>query len=154
MHHCKHCGESDYRKDGWVRGVQRYYCKACARRFTVGDRRSGYTEHQRLLVMALYKEGVGFRGIERLTGISHVTAMRWVREFGHQIKVQVLDTLPQDLPEMDMIVIDEMWHYTQKNSENYGYGLLYLTSPDASLPSKWALVAPSHSPKSGPESKV
>lgn len=151
--HCKHCGESDYRKDGWTRGVQRYFCKCCGRRFTESDRRTSYRDQQRLMVLTLYKEGVGFRGIERITGVSHVTAMRWIRELGREIKQQVLRSLPEDLPHMDMVVIDEMWHYTQKNKTSCGYGLLCLTSRDGCSPSKWALVVPNHSSDSGQGSK-
>ena len=36
----------------------------------------------------LYLEGVGFRGIERLTNISHVTVMRWVKGLADKIDAQ------------------------------------------------------------------
>mgnify|MGYP000612506614 CR=1 FL=1 len=137
---CKHCGESDYRKDGNTRGKQRYYCKACGRRFVATDDRTPYTHQQKLAAMALYKEGMGFRAIGRFLGISRQTALRWIQLAGEEIKRIVRGELPEDLPAMDMIVIDEMWHYTQKNATNCGYGLLCLPAPDASSPSKWVLV--------------
>lgn len=73
---CKHCAEKRYRKDGIVRGKQRYYCKSCGRRFINSDGRKRYSDQQKLAALALYKEGVGFRGIGRLLGIPYVTIMR------------------------------------------------------------------------------
>ncbi len=137
-----------------VRGQQRYYCKACARRFTGSDGRTRYSDQQRLMALALYREGVGFRGIGRLLGISYQTILRWTQSAGEEIKRIIRAELPQDLPAMDMVVIDEMWHYTQKNAINCGYGLLYLPSPGASSPSRWVLVALSPSKDSGQESRI
>jgi hypothetical protein len=137
---CKHCGESDYRKDGILRGKQRYTCKHCMRCFSSGDGRKRYNDHQKLAALALYKEGMGFRGIGRYLGVSYQTVLRWTQTAGEEIKRIVRGDLPKDLPSMDMIVIDEMWHYTQKNRINCGYGLLYLPARDASSPSKWVLV--------------
>ncbi len=149
---CKHCGESSYRKDGKTRGFQRYFCKSCQRRFMAADGRTGYSDQQRLAAFALYKEGVGFRGIGRFLGISYQTILRWTQSAGEEIRRIVRGELPQSLPEMDMIVIDEMWHYTKKNKTNYGYGLLFLPSAGGHLPSKLALVALNRSGDYGPDS--
>lgn len=146
---CKHCGESRYRKDGTTRGKQRYFCKSCRRRFIGADGRTVYSDQQKLAALALYKEGVGFRGIGRFLGISYQTILRWTESAGEEIRRIVRGELPETLPDMDMIVIDEMWHYTQKNKTNYGYGLLYLPSPGGRLPSKLALVALNRSGGSG-----
>jgi hypothetical protein len=117
--------------------------------FSSGDGRTRYTDHQKLAALALYKEGMGFRGIGRYLGVSYQTVLRWTQSAGEEIKRIVRGDLPKDLPAMDMIVIDEMWHYTQKNRINCGYGLLYLPARDASSLSKWVLVALKPSSGSG-----
>ena len=33
----------------------------------------------------MYLNGMGLRGIERVTEIHHTTIMRWIREAGHQV---------------------------------------------------------------------
>ena len=45
---------------------------------------------------------------------------------------------------MDIIEIDEMWYYVEKNAKEYGYGLLTLVPNKESLPVKSALVVPQH----------
>ena len=39
--------------------------------------------------LQLYIEGVGYREIERLLGISHVTVMNWVKKWGIQAPEQL-----------------------------------------------------------------
>jgi len=34
MIECKRCGKSNFTKNGFVRGVQRYHCKSCGCNFT------------------------------------------------------------------------------------------------------------------------
>jgi tetratricopeptide (TPR) repeat protein len=41
-----------------------------------------------------------------------------VRSIGDEVKRIVRNELPEDLPKMDMILIDEMWHYTKKYIQN------------------------------------
>ena len=60
------------------------------------------------------------------------------------IKDAVLSKPIEISESLDVIEIDEMWHYVQKNKENYGYGLLTLVPKSASLQSKWVLVATNH----------
>ncbi len=104
----------------------------------------GYSFEKKLEALRLYKEGCGFRRIGRLIGVSNVTALNWIRDFGKEAQDRILSH-PVDLQDMDVVVLDELWHYTKKNSANYGYGLLYLYEPDGSLPLKLALVVPNPS---------
>ena len=62
-------------------------------------------------------------------------------------------TLPpiEESDALDVIEIDEMWHYVQKNNANYGYGLLTLVPKNESLPLKQVLVAASLSRECGRE---
>jgi hypothetical protein len=93
----------------------------------------------------LYKENVSMRGIGRLLDISDVTVMNWVKEAGMTVKEALERRFVESGQELDIIELDEMWHYTQKNSKNFGYGLLCIVPQEKSLPLKLALVVPNHS---------
>ena len=53
----------------------------------------------------MYMEGLGFRSIGRILGVSHVAMYNWIKSFG--IKV---DEIESDA-EVDMVEIDEMHSY-------------------------------------------
>ena len=137
--HCVKCKGTDYCKNGVNKGKQRYRCKSCGYNFTNAHGR-GKPPAMKLQALRLYTENAGLRSIARLLGVSPTTAMRWVAQAGRQVMEQMKSSLPADVDGMDIIEIDEMWHYTQKNSASFGYGLLCLGSRDVSSPSKWALV--------------
>jgi hypothetical protein len=151
--HCGRCSSESFYKSGRMNGRQRYRCRDCGYNFTRPHGR-GFPLEMKLWALRLYKEGIGFRGIGRLLGVSNVTVLKWMRDIGTQLKQQVLSQLPADVDAMDIIEIDEMWHYIQKNSKNYGYGLLCLAPRDASSPLKWAVVAEKPSSVSGQGSRT
>ena len=66
--------------------------------------------------ISLYLEGVGFRGIERLTGISHVTVMRWVRALAERIN----ENTSEDNRRVAIMELDEMWHFVGKKRQMLG----------------------------------
>jgi len=148
--HCIKCQSRDYCKNGMMRGNQRYRCKSCGYNFTNMHGR-GHSPDKRLAALKLYKEGLGFSGTGRVLGVSDVSVLNWVKDAGEKIKETLLAQIPPAIDGMDSIEIDEMWHYTQKNSASYGYGLLCLAPHDASLPWKWAVVATKRSSGSGQE---
>lgn len=76
---CPHCQQANVVKNGLSRpGRQRWLCRDCRRPFGEQDRRR-HPETTKQPVLKLYLEGVGFRGIERLLGVSHVAVMHWVK---------------------------------------------------------------------------
>jgi transposase len=111
-----HCAEAV--KNGTMRQKQRYKCKQCGCNYT----RS--TTHRipletRVKAIKLYLEGVGFRGIERLTHIHHTTVMKWVKNLADEI-----ETLrPEIAGQVKTVELDEMWHFIQKKHKNAGFGL-------------------------------
>jgi hypothetical protein len=54
----------------------------------------------------LYLEGLGFRSIGRISGVSNVSVLNWVRDFGK--KVQDLHITGQQI---EMVEVDEMHSY-------------------------------------------
>ena len=148
--YCCQCGSDNYRKNGITRGKQRYLCKECGYNFTNIHGR-GYPPELQIQALKLYSENMGIRSIGRFLGVDPSTVMNWIRNAGEKLMDRLRSAVPESIDGMDIIEIDEMWHYTKKNSGNSGYGLLYLEKPDASSPSKPALVVVKPCKNSGQE---
>ena len=140
---CKRCGSLSWVKAGKMNLKQRYCCKSCGYFFTHKDRRQKYTDEQRFLAITLFRKGLSLRSIAEIIGTNNVTILQWVRSIGRYVKEHVLAQPIENTDSLDIIEIDEMWHYVKKNSENYGFGLLTLVPKNGSSPVKSALVATS-----------
>jgi len=64
---------------------------------------------------------MGFRAIGRIIGVHNVTVLNWIRSMGKSVKTYVQTEMPIDIRHVDFVEMDEMWHFTVKKSENYGY---------------------------------
>lgn len=101
---CPQCQSSNTRKDGHQSGKQRWECKDCSRIFRDSYSSQGYHPQVKQICLNMYLNGMGFRGIERVTGIHHTTIMNWVAESGEQ--------LPEDeLEEPELAELDELQTY-------------------------------------------
>ena len=136
--HCPKCLSMKKTKSGFVKGAQRWRCMDCGCHYTRSSKH-GYDEATKLKALQMYREGIGFRRIGRLLGVSNVSVLNWIREFGKRLKEHIAKT-PIDHSDVETVIMDEVWHFTQKNKENYGYGWLMLHPNDPSLPMKLALV--------------
>jgi hypothetical protein len=54
----------------------------------------------------MYLEGLGFRAIGRILGVSNVSVLRWIREFGQQVR-----ELSTEKQHIEMVEVDEMHSY-------------------------------------------
>ena len=142
--HCASCGSVEYHLSGKMNGKQRYRCKECNHHYTLNDRRRKYTDAQRFQALLLFRKGLSLRSIAEIIGTNNVTILQWMRSMGRHVKEAVLSQTIKMSESLDVIEIDEMWHYVEKNSKNYGFGLLTLVPKDGSLPAKSVLVAPKH----------
>ena len=106
------------------------------------DRREKYSAKQRLAAVTLFRKGLSLRSIAEVIGANNVIVLYWIRNIGKFIKNTVLSVAVQSSKELEVIEIDELWHYVQKNRESYGYGLLTLVPEKESLPARLVLVAP------------
>ena len=116
---CPKCRSSVRTKNGIIKGNQRYKCKDCGCNYTVSSLSRTPIE-TRIKCIRLYLEGVGFRGISRLTGIPHTTVMRWVHKLGDNIEQFRPQTGEVEL--VSVMELDEMWHFIQKKETNTGSG--------------------------------
>jgi hypothetical protein len=78
---CPNCASSEYIKSGIVSGRQRYKCKNCGYYFTVNKLGKKIDDYYVNKALQLYLEGLTYREIERILGISHVSIMNWVRKY-------------------------------------------------------------------------
>jgi transposase-like protein len=120
---CPKCNNEKYVKDGFAGGRQRYKCKECSYRFTVFKKGKRIDDFLVNLCLILYTRGMSFRGIEAVVGVSHVSVMRWVKEFGERMKNLFLFSSNERIEEIE---IDEMWSFVQSKKKMYGSGLLLI----------------------------
>ena len=136
---CPKCESEEYVKSGFTKEKQRYKCMKCRCNFTQSHLRN-YSFKIKLQAAKLYLEGMGFRSIGRILGVSNVTILNWIRAFGQITKAYVHTKLPDDIHDIEVIEIDEMWHFTQKKNENFGSGLRLKDQPNKSLDFQWEVV--------------
>jgi len=115
--HCPKCRDTAAVKNGIVRGKQRYRCYSCGCNYTQSSQYR-LSDDIRKRCIELYLEGVGFRGISRLTGVSPATVMRWVKALADKIDM----SLPAKEKQVAIMELDEMWHFVQKKHKNVGSG--------------------------------
>ena len=114
---CSKCGESSYYKSGKANGKQRYKCKECGYHFTMKDRREKYSTKQRLVAITLFRKGLSLRSIAEVIGANNVIVLYWIRNIGKFIKNTVLSAAVQSSKELEVIEIDELWHYVPKKQK-------------------------------------
>ena len=78
---CPRCKSEELVKSGVVKGRQRFRCKDCNYFFTVLKEGKNIDPYYVSKALQLYIEGVTFREIERILGISHVSVMNWVKKY-------------------------------------------------------------------------
>ncbi|EDM44133.1 hypothetical protein SCB49_11097 [unidentified eubacterium SCB49] len=78
---CPNCNSNNYIKSGIVNKRQRYKCKDCNYFFTVNKIGKKIDDYYVNKSLQLYLEGLTYREIERILGISHVSIMNWVKKY-------------------------------------------------------------------------
>lgn len=120
---CTRCGSADVRKNGSYEGVQRFRCRSCGRYFTDKAPRFGPAVEARALDM--YLNNVGIRKVARFTGASPAGVLKWIRKAHRSLLDRLEHAVSQvgeDLP--DIIEMDEIYTFVQKNTAAPSYGLL------------------------------
>ena len=79
---CPKCSSQELIKSGVIKERQRFRCKQCSYSFTVLKEGKKIDPYYVIKALQLYIEGVTFREIERILGISHVSVMNWVKKYG------------------------------------------------------------------------
>jgi AcrR family transcriptional regulator/transposase-like protein len=76
---CPDCHSDRVAKNGRQQGKQRFVCKGCGRQFLDRYTPRGYPQEIRQKCLNLHTQGIGFREIERQTGVDCNTVINWVK---------------------------------------------------------------------------
>jgi hypothetical protein len=123
---CRHCGSRNVVKNGKSAGLQRLLCRACGRSF--GDRPKRYEDAVKSKALQMYLNNVGIRKIAFFLGASPAGVLKWIRKAHAQMAAQADAAAKrlQQQSEPDIIEMDEIYTYVQKNSSGQSSGLLIL----------------------------
>ena len=105
---CKGCGSEEHIKNGFMRGKQRYRCKACGLNFTDTPPR-GLPLALKATAVLLYVSGLSMNRTAKLLGVSTPTIQAWIEQFA---KVYAQKPAPEG--RAVVIELDEMWRYLKK----------------------------------------
>jgi transposase-like protein len=105
---CPECQSTHVRKNRKRRGKQNYICVSCGRQF-IDEYNSpqGYSDDIKQHCLRMSVNGMGFRAIERVTGVHHTTVIYWVIRVGQRLPdVYELEEVPKvgELDELETFV--------------------------------------------------
>ncbi len=127
MKNCKHCNSSKLTLSGIVKNKQRYLCKDCGRTSRDGDKRVIHSPEKKIKVIRAYLEGVGIRSIERLENISAPMIVNLIRTFSKKLQEKLQNQrVNEDIKNIEILEIDELFTYVQKKLPKSTYGLLLI----------------------------
>ena len=99
---CPKCNSTKIIKNGYRRGKQCYRCHHCGRQFVESPVNQSYPPEVKQLCLKMYLNGMGLRGIERVTEIHHTTIIHWIREAGLSLP-NTPETETDEIPEITEI---------------------------------------------------
>src|SRR3954464_14898384 len=133
---CKRCGAEEYVKNGFMKGLQRYRCKACGLNFTDTPPR-GMPLRIKVTAVLLYLSGLSMNRTAKLLGVSTPSVQAWIERFA-----EVYAQKPEPEGRAVVVELDEMWHFLKKSRTSSGSGRLGIVLRDASSTGSWGVVTP------------
>ena len=129
---CPHCASDKIVKNGHRNGKQNDRCRDC-RRQCRDNPHQGYTQAVKALCVTMSLNGMGFRAIERVTGINHNSVINWVCQSAAAIPDEH-DEIPEtaQLDELETfvgqkkqnLVVDSRRHKASQHPQVRGGGSL------------------------------
>ena len=121
---CPRCQSSYIRQNGQRRGKQNHICVECGRQFVENPQiNRGYSDDIRKICLKMYLNGMGFRGIERVTDIHHTTVINWVKQAGKNLPDAYQ---PEEIPKVGEL--DELQTFVGSKKTRSGLGQQSTTS--------------------------
>jgi len=117
---CPKCKSSSHRKNGIVNGRQRYKCHDCGYNYSVEIKSTASSPFVKRQALQLYLEGLGFRSIGRIFGVSHVSVQKWIKKFGQEVEELKSENA------ISVVELDEMHTYIGNKKNTTGSGLLLI----------------------------
>lgn len=118
---CPKCLCAKRVKSGIIKGNQRYKCKDCGCNYTVEVKSTAKPKLMKKHALHLYLEGLGFRSIGRVLGVSNVSVLNWIHRFGKEVL-----ELNSESQKIEMVELDEMHSYLDSKKTTVGNGLLLI----------------------------
>src|ERR687890_384628 len=131
---CKRCGGEEHTKNGFMRGKQRYRCRACGLNFTNTPPR-GMPLAMKATAVLLYLSGLSMNRTAKLLGVSAPSVMTWIEQFAKTYAQK-----PEPEGRAVVVELDEMWHFLKKSGTSSGSGRLGIGLRDGSSTGSWAVV--------------
>ena len=132
IENCPKCHSPKIIKSGIVNQRQRYTCKACNYNFTVDKIGKKIDDYYITKALQLYLEGLSYREIERILGVSHVTVSNWVRH--HKVK-RLNDNYHH--PTYRIITHNELIEFLKDKDRLAGAGMIITELGDKFMLIKW-----------------
>ncbi len=129
---CPKCSSDQYVKSGIVKERQRYQCKACGYYYTVQKEGKKVNQYFVIKALQLYLEGVSYREIERILGVSHVSVMNWVKQYALKKPVNT-----EYHPTYRILKHHELVEYLQNQDNMKGAGMMLTELGDKYMLIKW-----------------
>jgi len=117
---CPRCKSPNHKKNGKISERQRYQCHDCGYNYSVELKSTASSAFVKRQALQLYLEGLGFRSIGRILGVSHVSVQNWIKKYGKDME----DLKSEN--EIDIVELDEMHTYIGNKKNIAGYGLLLI----------------------------
>jgi transposase len=133
---CKRCGGEEHVKNGFMRGRQRYRCKACGLNFTDTPPR-GMPLRVKVTAVLLYLSGLSMNRTAKLLGVSTPSVMAWIEQLA-----EVYAQKPEPEGRAVVVELDEMWHFLKKSGTSSGCGRLGIVLQGAWLTGSAGVVTP------------
>jgi transposase-like protein len=129
---CPKCQDNHIVKSGIIKGRQRYCCKKCNYFFTVNKIGKKIDNYYVTKALQLYLEGLSFREIERIIGVSHVTVSNWTKEFNIKKPTQA-----DYHPTYKILNHLELVEYLKNKDQLSGAGMIITELGDKFMLIKW-----------------
>jgi transposase len=111
---CKRCGSEERVRNGSMKGLQRYRCKACGLNSTDTPPR-GMPLRIKLTAVLLYVSGLSMNRTAKLLGVSTPSVMNWTEQFAKAYAQK-----PEPEGRAVVVELDEMWHHLKKVQQALG----------------------------------
>ncbi len=129
---CPQCQSKKVVKSGVVKEKQRYKCKDCGYHFTVNKIGKQIDMYYVTKALQLYLEGLTYREIERILGVSHVSVMNWVKKYNiHKVKNTDYH------PTYKILSQSELSKYFADSENTKGAGVIVTELGDKYMVIKW-----------------
>jgi len=117
---CPRCKSPNHKKNGKISERQRYQCHDCGYNYSVELKSTASSAFVKRQALQLYLEGLGFRSIGRILGVSHVSVQNWIKKYGKDLE----DLKSEN--EISVVELNEMHTYIGNKKNIAGPGLLLI----------------------------